>query len=125
MTRKHISQQFLPKPLCAYLILHSLSCSVTDDFTAVADTFTLSGDALIQCIPIAITSDSVDEPREECFKFTISTATSVAGLTLSPSETKICISDSKGKLKCTHHVSLHCWPLHGPFNKYKNVLVCI
>ena len=62
------------------------------------DSFTLSDNALIQCVPIAITSDSVVEPGEECFTFTISTATTVAGLTLSPSETEICVSDSEGTL---------------------------
>lgn len=60
------------------------------------DSFILSDDALIQCVPIAITSDSVVEPGEECFTFTISTTTSVAGLTLNPSETEICVSDSEG-----------------------------
>ena len=69
-----------------------------DDFTALMDSFTLGDNALIQCVPIAITSDSVIEPGEECFTFTISTATTVAGLTLSPSETEICVSDSEGNL---------------------------
>ena len=59
----------------------------------------MSEDALIQCVPIAITSDSVDEPGEECFTFTISTVNNIAGLILSPSETAICISDSEGKLQ--------------------------
>jgi hypothetical protein len=57
------------------------------------DSFTFSDDALIQCVPVPITSDSVKEPGEECFTFTISTTTSVAGLTLSPSETEICIEE--------------------------------
>ena len=72
------------------------SPTAPSDFTAQNDTYQLSSNALIQCVPIAITSDSVAEPGQECFMFTISTTTSVTGLTLSPSETEICISDSEG-----------------------------
>ena len=72
------------------------SPTAPSDFTAQNDTYQLSSNALIQCVPIAITSDSVAEPGQECFMFTISTATSVAGLILSPAETEICISDSEG-----------------------------
>ena len=38
-----------------------------EDFTSVSDSFTLSDDAQIQCVPISITSDSTEEPGEECF----------------------------------------------------------
>ena len=69
--------------------------SATDDFFSLTESSTFSNDALIQCVPIAIISDSVKE-FEECFTFTISNTTSVAGLTLSPSESQICI---EGKLQ--------------------------
>ena len=73
----------------------TLPHSERDDFIALEGIFTLSDDALVQCIPITITSDSVVEPGQECFTFTLSAATSVAGLILSPSVTEICISDSE------------------------------
>ena len=71
------------------------------DFTAQNDTYQLTNKALIQCTPIAISSDSVAE-GQECFTFKISTATSIAGLTLSPAEAEICISDSEGKISLRH-----------------------
>ena len=58
----------------------------------------MSDDAQIQCVPIAITSDSVAEPGQECFAFAISAVSSVAGLTLNPSGTEICISDAEGNI---------------------------
>ena len=67
-----------------------------NDFTFINDTFTLNDDALLQCVPISITSDSITEPDQECFSFTLSTETSIDGLTLSPSEAEICISDAEG-----------------------------
>ena len=70
----------------------------TSDFIVLDDNLTLSDDALIQCVPIDIVSDSVTEPGQECFTFSLSTHESVGGLTLSPSEAEICISDEKGKL---------------------------
>ena len=79
-------------------ILLSFFSSAPSDFTAQNNTCKLSSNAPLQCIPIAITSDSVVEPGQECFTFAISTVTSIAGLTLSPSETEICISDIEGKL---------------------------
>ena len=79
------------------------SPTASTDFTAQNDTYQFSNNALFQCTPIAITSDSVNEPGQECFTFTISSPTSVAGLTLSPSETEICISDSEGKTPAHQH----------------------
>ena len=70
--------------------------SAPDDFTALNNSFQISANATIQCVPISITSDSVDETGEECFTFSISTATTIAGLTLSPSEAEVCISDAEG-----------------------------
>ena len=67
-----------------------------NDFTFINDTFTLSDDALLQCVPISITSDSITEPDQECFSFNISTVSSIDGLTLSPSEAEICITDAEG-----------------------------
>ena len=78
-------------------ILLSFSPSAPSDFTAQNNTCKLSSNAPRQCIPIAITSDSVVEPGQECFTFAISTVASIAGLTLSPSETEICIADIEGK----------------------------
>ena len=70
--------------------------SASSDFTAQNNTYQFSSNVLLQCIPIGITSDSVDEPGQECFTFSISSQRSIPGLTISPSEAKICISDFEG-----------------------------
>ena len=49
----------------------------------------------IQCIPITIISDSTTESSDECFTYTISATSSVAGLTLRPTSATICISDEE------------------------------
>ena len=69
----------------------------TNDYISLNDNFTLSDDAQIQCVPIEIVSDSVTEPGQECFTFSISSPTTVGGLQVSPSEAEICISDEEGK----------------------------
>ena len=80
---------------CVQKLQKSCIISAPGDYTALNDSFEISDSALLQCVPISITSDSVDE-EQECFTFSLSTATSVAGLTLSPSEAEICISDAEG-----------------------------
>ena len=60
---------------------------------------TLSEDALIQCVPIDIVSDSVAESDQECFTFSLSTPQTISGLSLSPSEAEICISDEEGEIQ--------------------------
>lgn len=49
----------------------------------------------VQCIPITIVSDSTTETSDECFTYTISATSSVAGLTLSPTTATICIRDEE------------------------------
>ena len=80
----------------------------TSDFISLNATFTLSDDALIQCVPIDIVSDSVAEDQE-CFTFSISTASTIGGLTLSPSEAEICISDEKGSALSRETNITHCF----------------
>jgi hypothetical protein len=70
----------------------------SSDFTAQNNTYQFSSNVLLQCIPIGITSDSVDEPGQECFTFSISSQRSIPGLTISPSEAQICISDFEVKV---------------------------
>ena len=77
--------------------LPSVFFIATSDFVALNDSLTLSDDALIQCVPIDIVSDSVAESDQECFSFSLSTPETIGGLTLSPSEAQICISDEEGK----------------------------
>ena len=67
-----------------------------NDYTFVNGTFTLSDDALLQCVPIPITLDTITESDEECFTFNLSTSSSIDGLTLSPSKAEICITDAEG-----------------------------
>ena len=63
---------------------------------ALNNSFHIKANTPLQCVPISITSDSVDEADQECFTFSITTSTNVAGLTLSPFESNICISDAEG-----------------------------
>ena len=60
----------------------------------------------VQCIPIAIISDSTTETDEECFTYTISTTSTAAGLTLNPTTATICISDEEGKLSNNNYYDL-------------------
>ena len=53
----------------------------------------------IQCIPITIISDNMTETSEECFTYTISSSSSVAGLTLNPTAATICISEEEEESK--------------------------
>lgn len=53
---------------------------------------TVTEDASLQCVSIPIRSDTYTE-RDECFMFRISSAGTVAGLSVEPSETEICILD--------------------------------
>ena len=52
---------------------------------------------MLQCIPITIILDDVDEPEEECFTYSIASPSSVPGLTLNPTEAMICIMGNEGK----------------------------
>ena len=54
---------------------------------------TITEDVLFQCVSIQIRTDTYTEATNECFNFRISSAATVSGLTVEPSETKICIVD--------------------------------
>ena len=63
------------------------------DYTSTSGSFDMTDSNTVQCIPITIISDSTTETDEECFTFTISTTSTAAGLTLSPTTATICIRD--------------------------------
>ena len=50
---------------------------------------------IVHCIPVTIISDSTTETSVECFTYTISATSGVAGLTLSPNTATICIRDEE------------------------------
>jgi len=87
------------------LLLHSTCvtciflCLAPEDYTAINGTLQMSEDALVQCVPIPISLDNVEEPEEECFTYSILSPSEVAGLTLNPNETTICITDKEGNLR--------------------------
>ena len=64
-----------------------------NDYTSNSGSFDMTDSNTVQCIPVSIVSDSVTETDEECFTYTISTTSTAAGLTLSPTSATICISD--------------------------------
>ena len=53
----------------------------------------------VQCIPITIITDSTTETSDECFTYTISASSGVAGLALTPTTATICISDEEEESK--------------------------
>ena len=78
--------------------------SAPEDYTSLSGTYQISHNALLQCVPVMITLDDVDEPEEECFTYSIASPSSVPGLTLNPTEAMICITDREGKLQYKHVV---------------------
>ena len=75
-----------------------------EDYTNLNGTLQMSDNALLQCVPVMITLDNVDEPEEECFTYSIASPSSVPGLTLNPTEAMICITDREGELQYKHVV---------------------
>ena len=73
-----------------------VSSLAPDDFIALYGSFQINANTPLQCVPISIKSDSVNETGQECFTFSISTSATVAGLILSPSEAEVCITDTEG-----------------------------
>ena len=66
--------------------------SDTSDYTSKSGEVAITEDALIQCVSIPIRSDSYTE-SEQCFTFEITARDSISGLTVSPTEAEICITD--------------------------------
>ena len=64
----------------------------TNDYTSRSGVVIVSEDALIQCVSIPIRSDGFSE-RQRCFSFGITATHSVSGLTVSPGQAEICITD--------------------------------
>ena len=71
----------------------SIFYTAPSDYTSVSGSFDMTDTNTVQCIPVSIVSDSVTETDEECFTFTLSTTSTAAGLTLSPTSATICIND--------------------------------
>ena len=69
------------------------------NYSAMSGDFDMTDYSTVQCIPIQILSDGTSDNRNECFTYTISATSIVAGLTLSPTTATICISE-KEECKC-------------------------
>ena len=76
----------------------SLPTAAPDDFIAQTGTFQMTSSAMIQCISIPVISDGVDESDQECFAVSISEATGLVNLTITPELATVCITDSDGKV---------------------------
>ena len=70
-----------------------ISSLATSDYTSTTGKATITEDALRQCVSIPIKTDSVTETTNQCFTFKITSSSTVDGLTVSPSQTEICIVD--------------------------------
>ena len=58
----------------------------------------MTSSAMIQCISIPVISDGVDEPDQECFAVSISEASGLVNLTITPELATVCITDADGKI---------------------------
>ena len=74
-------------------VTHKTFILAPGDYTSVSGSFDMTDSNTVQCIPITIVSDTTTETDEECFTYSISTTSTTAGLTLSPTTATICISD--------------------------------
>ena len=83
------------------------------DYLPVSGNFDMTDFNTIQCIPITIISDSTTETSDECFTYTISSISSIAGLTLSPTTATICISDEEEESKIASSEVFVCFVLMG------------
>ena len=80
----------------------SMFHSAPSDYTSSSGSFDVTDSNTVQCIPVSIVSDSVTETDEECFTYTISTTSTAAGLTLSPTSATICINDPEEGIHILH-----------------------
>ena len=71
----------------------------TSDYTLRSGKVTITEEALLQCVPISIRYDSTTETHPEYFTFQISSAVTVSGLSVEPSEAEISIFDRDCELK--------------------------
>ena len=62
------------------------------DYTAINGSFHITDSNTEQCVNISVLSDN-DVEGDECLNYTISTDSTVPGLSLSPDTATICISD--------------------------------
>ena len=67
------------------------------DYSSVSGNFDMTDSNTVQCIPITIISDSTTETSDECFTYTISATSSVAGLTLSPAPLFVSVMKKRKK----------------------------
>ena len=66
-----------------------------DDYTYTYRSDSLDDSDSSECVSVPILSDSLDE-EEECFTVSLSTVTTLSGLTISPRIGTICITDDDG-----------------------------
>lgn len=68
------------------------------DYTDHSGSFNITDSASVQCIPITIVSDGINEPDQDCFTYSITSVSSISGLTLSPHMATVCISDGESEI---------------------------
>ena len=84
-------------------LLHSFSVYYIIIYTA-ADAQTQNGtllftdDATIQCVAVSVSSVSAGSTDESCLSLTLSSATTVSGLTITPYAATICVASPDGML---------------------------
>ena len=61
------------------------------------DSLLFTDDATIQCVAVSVSSVSPGSTDESCLTLTLSTTTTVTGLTISPSEATVCVVSADGE----------------------------
>ena len=61
------------------------------------DSLLFTDDTIIQCIAVSVSSVTPGSTDESCLTLTLSTTTSVPGLTLSPSTATVCVVTAEGE----------------------------
>ena len=72
------------------------SFSAGDDYHSLMGSITITDNAELQCIPITIVFSSSREQDVEWFTFGISAAETFSGLTLTPAQASVYITDQNG-----------------------------
>ena len=67
-----------------------------DDAQTQNGTLLFTDDATVQCVVVSVSSVSAGSTDESCLSLTLSAATTVTGLTLSPSLANICVIPVEG-----------------------------
>ena len=83
--------------MCIVLVTALIQCKPLGDKAVQNGTLLFTDDATIQCVAVSITSVPPGSNGESCLSMSLSTTSTVSGLTISPSLATICIVPTEGE----------------------------